>query len=376
MTSLSSLLQRNFSSSVTAKANAAKIRSLSRNLYSEKDYNLLVKKFKKASELDRFRTKDGVYELTVRRLASAKHLNLVEEILEDQKKYKDFSKEGFSARLIRLYGISGLFENAHKLFDGMPERNCLRTVLSFNALLSAYLHSKNFDMVDRLFKELPAKLSIEPNLVSYNTVIKAFCEMGSFDSAISILDEMTKKGVNPDVITFNTLLDALYVNGRFSDGDQIWNQMQKNNVIPDIRSYNAKLEGLVGQTNIKEAVELTEKMKDEAVKLDIFSINTLIKGFVNEKNLDEAKKWYHEIANTDYKPNNTTFKLTIPFLCENGDLDSAYEICKHIFKSGNYVEPSIPQLVVDKLMEKNRILEAKKIVKIGKHFKLSLPKDK
>ncbi|XP_028805356.1 pentatricopeptide repeat-containing protein At3g13160, mitochondrial-like [Neltuma alba] len=378
MSSLCRLLQRNFSTSAAAAAAAAptSIRSLSKKLYRERDYKLLVQKFKKASEVDRFRNKDGVYELIVRRLASAKQFDLVQEILEDQKKYKNISREGFSARLIRLYGISGMSENAHELFDGLPERNCTRTVLSFNALLSAYLHSKKFDMIDRLFKELPPKLSFEPDMVSYNTVIKAFCEMGSFDTALAMLDEMKKKGLNPDLITFNTLLDELYVNGRFSDGDKIWSEMLKNNVVPDIRSYNAKLEGLVGQKNMNGALELIEKMRNEGVKPDVYSVNALIKGFVAEKNLDEAQKWYREIANTDYKPNNTTFKLLIPFLCENGGLDSAYKVCKDIFKSGNYVEASIPQLVVDKLAEKKRILEAKKIVKLGNRFKLSLPEEK
>lgn len=267
-------------------------------------------------------------------------------------------------------------DNAHELFDELPKRNCTRTVLSFNSLLSAYLNSKKFDMVGRLFKELPVKLCVEPDVVTYNTVVKAFCEMGSFDSAVDVIGEMEKKGVNPDVVTFNTLLDGLYVNGRFSDGDKIWNLMLKKNICPDVRSYNAKLEGLVGQEKIKEAVELFEKMKNEGVKVDVFSINALIRGFVSGKKIDEAKKWYGEIANIKDNPNNQTFKLLIPFLCENGDLDSAYRVCKDIFKCGKFVEPSIPQLVVDKLMEKNRILEAKKLVKLGNSFKLRLPEDK
>lgn len=381
MSSLYRVLQRNFSTSVqspTAAAATSKttFRSLSKDLYKERDFSRLVEKFKKASELERFRTNNVIYENTVRRLASAKYFNLIEEILEDQKKYKDITKEGFSARLIRLYGITGMSENAHKMFDGLPERNCTRTVLSLNALLAAYLHSKKFDMVDRLFKELPAKLSIEPDLVSYNTVIKAFCEMGSFDSAMSMLEEMEKKGVNPDLITFNTLLDGLYVNGSFLEGDKIWNQMEKKNVTPDIRSYNARLAGLAGEKKMKEAVELIEKMRNEGVKPDLFSINALIKGFVDEKNLDEAKKWYSEIANTDYNPNDTTFKMLIPFLCEKGDLMTAFKVCKEIFKSGSRVDASLLQLVVDKLTKESMIKEAKKIVRLGSRYDLKLPADK
>ncbi|KAK8546760.1 hypothetical protein V6N13_093803 [Hibiscus sabdariffa] len=148
------------------------------------------------------------------------------------KKYEDISKEGFAARLIRLYGRSGMFEHAYKVFDEMPKRG----LMSFNALMGACVNAKKFDKVDGFFKELPQKLSIEPNLVSYNTVINAFCEMGSLDSARLMLDEMEKKGVQPDVITFNTLLHSFCKNGRVGDGEKIWGKMVEKNVAPDIRS--------------------------------------------------------------------------------------------------------------------------------------------
>jgi pentatricopeptide repeat protein len=111
----------------------------------------------------------------------------------------------------------------------MPDQNCRIRVLSLNALLG--VNSKKFDFVDGLFKELPKKLSIEPDLISYNTVIKAFCQMGSFDSAVLLLDEMENKGLEPNLFTFNTLLNGLYGKGRVSDGEKIWELMLKKNVV-------------------------------------------------------------------------------------------------------------------------------------------------
>ncbi|XP_021719450.1 pentatricopeptide repeat-containing protein At3g13160, mitochondrial-like [Chenopodium quinoa] len=154
--------------------------------------------------------------------ANTKSFSLIEEILEDQKQYKDITDEGFTVRFICLYGKAGMFDHAHKLFDEMPELNCKRTVLSYNALLGTCVNSKNFDKVDGFFRELPGKLSIKPDVVSYNTVIKAFCEMGSLDSALSLLDEMEKEGLRPNLITFNILLDAFYRKLRFLDGDKLW----------------------------------------------------------------------------------------------------------------------------------------------------------
>ncbi|KAK4588095.1 hypothetical protein RGQ29_019188 [Quercus rubra] len=379
--SFSRILRRSFSTSLQPNSTATNIKAISEDLYKERSFKRLVEKFKKSSELERFRTRTGIYEDTVRRLGRAKCFKLIEEILEDQKKYIDISKEGFSARLMTLYGKSGMFDHARKVFDEMPERDCTRTVLSFNALLGACVNSKKFPLVDGLFKELPKELSIEPDLYSYNTVIKGFCEMRSFDSAVSMLDEMEKKGVEPDLITFNTLLNALYSEGQFLEGEKIWGRMEKKNVVPDNRSYNAKLLGLAIVNKTKEAVELVEEMKAKEVKLDVFSFKALIIGYVNEENLDEAKRWYNEIEKSECAPDRKTFEILVPFVCEKGDLDLAFELCNEIFKRKILVDGAVLQRVLDGLVNVSRMEEAEKLVELGKtnsyrRYHLKLPSAK
>ncbi|PRQ28597.1 putative pentatricopeptide [Rosa chinensis] len=154
-----------------------------------------------------------------------------------------------------------MLDNAQKVFDEMPQRNCGRTMLSFNVLLGACVNSNKFDMVEKIFGDVPEKLSIEPDLVSYNTVIEASCKMDSFDCTVSVIELMDKKGVKPNVITFNTILDCLYGSKRFSDAEKIWGQMAKKNVVPDIRSYNAKLLGLALEKRSEEGAQLVEELR-------------------------------------------------------------------------------------------------------------------
>ncbi|KAF3451620.1 hypothetical protein FNV43_RR07715 [Rhamnella rubrinervis] len=358
------LLQRAFSTSTQLTPSTA-VKSISSNLFKERNLKRLVDNFKKSSEMYRFRTKTGIYEDTIRRLASAKRFRWIEEILEDQKKYIDSSKEGFAVRIITLYGRSGLFEHAQKVFDEMPERNCKRTVLSLNALLSACINSKKYDKVDGLFKELPKKLSIEPDLVSYNTVIKAFCEMGSLDLAVSVLDEMEKKGLEPDLVSFNTLLNGLYGNGRFSVGETIWSQMRKKNITPDT----------------KEAAELIVEMRSKGIAPDVFTFNYVIKSSINEGNLEGAKEWYSQIRKSDCSPDKVTYETLIPFVCEKGDLDFAYDLCEEIFKRRFLFDEAKLQRVVDELVKASKIVEANKIVELGKtnnyrRYKLKFPSAK
>ncbi|XAR53724.1 hypothetical protein NMG60_11022380 [Bertholletia excelsa] len=384
MSSLSRLLRRSFATAVSSppQPHPKSIKSLSTDLYKERSLERLVDKFKNFSESYRFRTKSGIYESTVRRLAAAQHFSSIEEILEEQKKYKDISDEGFTVRLITLYGKSGMFDHASKVFDEMPQYKCDRTVKSLNALLGACLNSKKFDKIDGYFRDLPKKLGVKPDVVSYNTLIKAFCEMGSLDSALSMVDEMLKNGLRADLITYNTLLDGLYRKGRFLDGEKMWSRMERMNVVPDIRSYNAKLIGLVSEKRMAEAAELARGLKDKGLKADIFTYNTVIEGYCKDGSLEEAKKWYRNLkSNANCSPNKATFRMLIPLACEKGDIDWAFKLCKDIFNKRCLFDEADLQLVVDGLVKQSKVEQAQQLVKLAStncycRRKLNLPSNK
>lgn len=327
-----------------------------------------------------FRKQANVYGNTVRRLASAKKYKWVEEILEDQKQYHEISKEGFAVRLISLYGKSGMFDHASKVFDEMPERNCPQTVKSFNALLGACVNAKKFDKLDGIFRELPQKMSVKPDIVSYNTAIKAFCEMGSFDSASSMFDEIEKNGLEPDLISFNTLLIGCYANGRFLDGEKFWTKLMNTSISPDIRTYNAKLVGLVSEKKIAKAVELFSKLGTKNLKPDEFSYNAIINGFCNNGDLEQAKKWYTKLMQSDSAPNKATFATVIRFACKVSDFEWAVDLFKQTFEQKCLVDPNVMQLVIDGLVKESKTEEAKKLVGIAnsnkfRRYNLTMPAD-
>ncbi|KAL1204860.1 Small ribosomal subunit protein mS79 (rPPR3b) [Cardamine amara subsp. amara] len=343
----------------------------------ERDPKFITEKFKKACQAEWFRKNIAVYEKTVRRLAAAKKFEWIEEILEEQKKYPNMSKEGFVARIINLYGKVGMFENAQKVFDEMTERNCKRTVLSFNALLNACVNSKKFDLVEGIFKELPGKLSIEPDVASYNTLIKGLCGKGSFTEAVALIDEIENKGLKPDRITFNILLHESYTKGKFEQGEKIWAKMLEKNVKRDIRSYNARLFGLATVKKSEEMVNLFEELKVNGFKPDVFTFTAMIKGCAAEGKVDEAMTWYKEIEKNGSRPLKFVFSSLLPAMYKAGDLESAYELCKEIFSKRLLVDGAILQEVVDELVKGSKQVEAEEIVELSKtndylQFKLRL----
>lgn len=258
-----------------------------------------------------------------------------------------------------------MFEHAQKVFDEMSEYNCQRTVNSMNALLAAAVKSRKFDEMKELFKELPHKFGIKPDAVSYNTVIKGLCNMGDFDTSISMVDEMEKNGLKPDRITFNTILYALYSNNRFSDGEKIWSQLVGRNIVPDIRTYNSRILGLVNEKRVQEAADLVVELESKMLKADVFTYGSLIKAYGTEGNIVEVKRWYAKMIENKCEPDKVVFLRLLSSACENGDLDWATDVCNDIFKWNCNVDVRLLQNVVDGLVKESEIEKAKQIVHLG-----------
>ncbi|XP_077254004.1 small ribosomal subunit protein mS78 (rPPR3a)-like [Tasmannia lanceolata] len=365
---ISLLLSRGCSSSPSVKPNPPSSSSrtgLWTPILREKNFQNLVKKFKDSSENDRFRANRRLYDVAFRRLASAKQFSSIEEIIEHQKKYLDNSNEGFATRLIALYGKSGMFDHASKMFDELAGFKCPRTVKSFNALLTAALDSQNFEKVGELFHKLPSELSVDPNVVTYNILIQAFWKMGSLDSAFSVVELMEKNGISPDLVTFNTLLKGFYEENRFSEAEKVWAKMDEFNCSPDIISFNYKLQALVSEKKMVDAMELVQKLKSEGPKPDIFSYNVLIKCLCHDGNLEEAKRIYNELEENGCAPNRLTFETLIPCLSEKGDFDMAVKLSKESMTRRCVINVKVLQSVIDGLAKESRIAEAKEIVELG-----------
>ncbi|KAE7995504.1 hypothetical protein FH972_000288 [Carpinus fangiana] len=101
---------------------------------------------------------------------------------------------------------------------------------------------------------------------------------------------------------------------------------------------------------------------------------------MNEGNLEEVKRWYNEIEKSALAPDRKTLEMLLPFVCEKGEVELAFELCKEIFERKFLVDVSLLQLVVDGLVKESKMEEAKKLEQLGKfnkyrRYSLKLPSD-
>ncbi|PON77646.1 Tetratricopeptide-like helical domain containing protein [Trema orientale] len=163
------------------------------------------------------------------------------------------------------YDSNGRIVEAQDLFEQMPSRN----VVSWNAMLSAYVQDSQIDRAVKLFSEM-----LERDSVSWTTMINRYLSVGKLDvkivtssdslqkycrSNIKDLwfhDLISKSGYENDLFVSNTLITMDAKSGRVFNVELVLRDI--GNV--DIVSWNSLIVGYALNGYGKEAVELLEEM--------------------------------------------------------------------------------------------------------------------
>ncbi|KAG7532337.1 Pentatricopeptide repeat [Arabidopsis thaliana x Arabidopsis arenosa] len=240
------------------------------------------------------------------------------------------SNTRLSNSLMRFYKTSDSLEDAHKLFDEMPDPD----VISWNSLVSGYVQSGRFQEGLCLFLKLHrsdvlpnefsftaalaacarlhlwplgacihskiVKLGLEKgNVVVGNCLIDMYGKCASMGDAVLVFQHMEEKDTvswnaivascsrngklelglwffhqmpNPDTVTYNELIDAFVKSGDFNNAFQVLLDMPN----PNSSSWNTILTGYVNSEQSGEATEFFTKMHSSGVGLDEYSLSIVL----------------------------------------------------------------------------------------------------
>lgn len=177
--------------------------------------------------------------------------------------------------LISMYGKCGSIANAQSVFDELPSRN----VVSWNALLAAYVEQGKAETALQLFRQMQRE-RMSPDVRTFVTMTQA-CSMladkeehanvdgcltkaKSLKEGRAIHDEACEKGCDSDVFLGNTLVNMYGRCGSILDAQRVFDGLLERNIV----SWNAMLAAYIVQGLAKEAFQLYDKMQEEGVSPD------------------------------------------------------------------------------------------------------------
>ena len=127
------------------------------------------------------------------------------------------------------------------------------------------------------------------NTIIYTTLIKGFTKKRDLQHAITTLEEMKKDvNVQPNIVTYNSLLECAVKCNDFSMAEKIYDEavsMESDFFHPDLITYSTFMKSLCKSRNIDGAIEIYELVKSKNFKIDEVLFNTLLDGLLKANEL-------------------------------------------------------------------------------------------
>nr|AYM00871.1 pentatricopeptide repeat protein [Salvia miltiorrhiza] len=314
------------------------------------------------SHLDRI-----VFSKAISKLKELNHHDGIRAFIQESMNQPGNRSERYAAHCIILYGQAGLISDALNLFDKMPQIGIERSVKTLNSLLFSCLLGREYGQMRRIIWEFPRKYGLEPNLETYNTLLKGICSSGGAMESHSILAEMERKGIKPSKQTFASVIEGLYSEEHLDDVGKMLHLMKRYDMSPGIGIYNVRIQSLCKLGRLAEAKALLDGILSNGMKPNCRTYGHLIYGFCRQHKLDAAKSLYAEMVGKDLKAEAECLFTLVYYLCQGKDFEGALSICNDSIANGWFPNVTTMSMLVRGLASINKLHEARRIIELLKN---------
>merc|ERR1719486_1300943 len=131
---------------------------------------------------------------------------------------------------------------------------------------------------------------VEPDIVTYSTIVKGYCAEGDVDRAFSVLEDM--KGddkLAPDEIMYNSILDGCAKQHRIEDALKVLEEMKSTGVVPSNYTLSILVKLLGHARRLNQAFRMVEELSTEnGFRPNVQVYTCLVQACILNRRLEKA----------------------------------------------------------------------------------------
>uniref|UniRef100_A0A1D1Z7S7 Pentatricopeptide repeat-containing protein At5g02830, chloroplastic n=2 Tax=Anthurium amnicola TaxID=1678845 RepID=A0A1D1Z7S7_9ARAE len=166
--------------------------------------------------------------------------------------------------------------NAHDLsytfyvYRKMQSLGVTLDVASFNILLKSCCLAKRVDLAQDIYQEIKhmaSRKTLELDVITYSTMIKAFADAKMWQMALKIKEDMLLAAVRPNIITWSSLISACANAGLVDQAVQIFEEMLLVGCEPNSQCCNILLHACVESCQYDRAFRFFLSWKENGFRI-------------------------------------------------------------------------------------------------------------
>lgn len=213
--------------------------------------------------------------------------------------------------LMKGYMKEGRVSDTVRMLEAMrrqADSNSHPDHVTYTTVVSALVKVGSMDGARQVLAEM-TRIGVPANRITYNILLKGYCQQLQIEKAKELIREMTDDaGIEPDVVSYNTLIDGCILVDDSAGALSYFNEMRARGIAPTKVSYTTLMKAfaLSGQPKLANKV-FDEMLNDPRVKVDLVAWNMLVEGYCKLGLVEEAKKIVQRMKEEGFYPNVSTY---------------------------------------------------------------------
>merc|ERR1719217_1289958 len=256
-------------------------------------------------------------------------------------------------------------EGAMQVFRKLQSSGVQLTALAYNALLDSCVQCGKVHVALQHFKEMQDLGLVD--VVSYNTLLKAYLKQGQIVKARKLLGEMAENNIQANQVTYNEMLNALVT---VKDRKEMWALVREMNAMgmrPNSVTCSIILKSLTSHSapdDVRQAMALIDNLQedmDEVLfasvieacvrigQLDLLSsklqqyaglgglagltaptYGSMIKAYGRARDIERVRELWGEMRRRHVKPTSITLGCMVDALVTNAQPEEALALVQEI----------------------------------------------
>ncbi|KAL3531895.1 hypothetical protein ACH5RR_005416 [Cinchona calisaya] len=180
--------------------------------------------------------------------------------------------------------------------------------VTYTTVVSAFVKAGSMDRARQVLAEM-TRIGVPANRITYNILLKGYCQQLQIDKAKELMQAMINNSrIEPDVVSYNTLIDGCILVDDSAGALAYFNEMRARGIAPTKISYTTLMKAFASSNQPKLANKVFDEMlKDPRIKVDMVAWNMLVEGYSRLGHIEEAKNVIQRMKEKGFYPNAATY---------------------------------------------------------------------
>jgi len=171
-----------------------------------------------------------------------------------------------------------------------------------------------------------SKLGLEPDLITYNLLLRSFMRRGKVVNAKATLETMLRAGIRPDIVTYSEFVSGMYAQGRqplpLSTLQSVLQEMSKLNISPNLHFFNSVINIILRNfADVRAAYEVLDLIQDPKLRYSAITCSLFIKHHLQNKEFDYVDALFAAMRKNKVSSDSALFNVTITGYAKAGKVE-------------------------------------------------------